>query len=400
VTPKKIDVGFNDKFEVPGTSTLYYWNENDHNNLKSFAKSVVFKSGNINDWGGFIVSGNKIQKNYVMPIGKVKGFSFKYKGVEFEFKRALTSEGFLNEFGTTINGRYIPYVKTDFINLSFWEDYGPTILNIASVAVAVLGPATWPLLLTSAGLDLSAAKMQYEQGDVEGAKLSALLSLTPFLGKFAIKVPKVDADDLAQKFVNAATKSDVDRIVSTLTNDELKTLQSLQELGDIKKIQSMVNDPEVKLAINKSAKNISGISKKSIQRAGVELSSSGIALAGMWNKMITQELRDISRKELLYQTIQMASEITETEEKEKIQSLSKEIGTAAKNEILNQLKILIEQAKQKNKEEQNKKLIESEKDFNAVINFLQESDSLDEKIGSDATNIVDNINNIGEISVR
>ena len=136
-----------------------------------------------------------------------------------------------------------------------------------------------------------------KQGDSEGAKLSALLALTPFLGKFAINVPKADADALARKFVGASTKSEINQIVSGLSKSELKTLQSLQELGDIKKVQNMVNDPEVKAAINKEAKNIKGISKKTLQRAGIELSSAGLALASKWKDITEQELSNMSRKE-------------------------------------------------------------------------------------------------------
>ena len=91
--------------------------------------------------------------------------------------------------------------------------------------------------------------MQYEQGDKVGAELSVLLSLTPFLSKFGIKVPKADADNLSKKFINAKTTSDVDLIISNLSKPELNTLKSLRELGDINKITSMVNDPQVKSAI-------------------------------------------------------------------------------------------------------------------------------------------------------
>ena len=122
MTPKKIDVRFNSEFEVPGTSKLYYWDENDHNDLKSFANSVTFKSGNINDWTDYIITltpskQNETSKNYNMPIGVVKSFTFKYKGVDLTFKRTVTSDEFLNEFGTVIDGKYYKYVKSDFLSI-------------------------------------------------------------------------------------------------------------------------------------------------------------------------------------------------------------------------------------------------------------------------------------------
>jgi hypothetical protein len=397
MTPKKVDVGFDSEFEVPGTSKLYYWNENDHNDLKSFSNSVTFKDGSSNDWAIFITAGNKYQKDYGMPIGKVKGFSFNYKGVDLTFKRTVTSDEFLNEFGTILNGNYVKYVMSDFLKPSFWKEWGPTILNMASVAVAVLGPATWPLLLTSAGLDVAAANLQYKEGDIEGAKLSALLALTPFLGKFAISVPKSEADALARKFIGANNKTDIENIVRTLSDTELKTLQSLQELGDIKNVQKMVSDPEVKLAINKEAKNIKGVSAKTLQRTGIELSSAGLALASKWKDITEQELSNMTRKELLKQTIQLASEMSkDNESKKTLKTLSDSVGKIGKDQILSELRTLILNLKKKEEE----KIKKSESDINEILDFLSEPINIENKINDDSIKIIDNINNIGSIVLK
>jgi hypothetical protein len=402
-TPKIVNVGFDDEFEIPGTSTVSYWNTNDHNNLNSFADSVVFKSGNINDWAVYITIptvNSEVQKSYSMPIGKVKGFSFNYKGVDFNFKRSISKDGFLNEFGTKINGQYIPYVKTDFINASFWEDFGPTILNIASVAVAVLGPATWPLLLTSAGLDLAAAKMQYEQGDFEGAKLSALLSLTPFLGKFAIKVPKVEADALAQKFVNATTKADVDNIVATLTTNELNTLKSLRELGDINKIQSMVNDPEVKTAINTAAKTSKGIAPKAIQKGVAELSVGVSLFIKSIPNLQRQELENLNRKQVINKVIKTIIDSTNItdfmsdSDKQEVKETISEL--LPMDEFVAECKRkteIIRKAKEKALEEENKEILdktmETLNELQNLIEFLDSQKETDENKLTD-----DEINNL------
>jgi hypothetical protein len=400
MTPKKIDVRFNNEFEVPGTSELIFWNQNDHNDLKSFANSVTFKSGNINDWAVYIATPskqNETSKSYNMPIGVVKGFTFKYKGVDFTFKRTVTSDEFLNEFGTILNGNYVKYVMSDFLKPSFWKEWGPTILNMASIAVAVLGPATWPLLLTSAGLDVAAANLQYKEGDVEGAKLSALLALTPFLGKFAISVPKSEADALARKFIGANSKSDIDQIINGLSQKELKTLQSLQELGDIKNVQKMVSDPEVKLAINKEAKNIKGVSAKTLQRTGIELSSAGLALASKWKDITEQELSNMTRKELLKQTIQLASEMSkDNESKKTLKTLSDSVGKIGKDQILSELRTLILNLKKKEEE----KIKKSESDINEILDFLSEPINIENKINDDSIKIIDNINNIGSIVLK
>ena len=395
--PKKIDVGFDNEFEVPGTSTLYYWNENDQKNLESFSKSVTFKDGSSNDWAFFLSSGNQYQKNYVMPIGKVKGFSFDYKGRSFTFKRSVTSEEFLNEFGTILNGKYLKFDVFDYLKPTFWQDWGPTILNMASIAVAVLGPPTWALLLTSAGLDVTAANLQYRQGDIEGAKLSALLALTPFLGKFAIKVPKAEADALARKFVGASTESEINQIVSGLSEPELKTLQSLQELGDIKKVQNMVNDPEVKAAINKEAKNIKGISKKTLQRAGIELSSAGLALASKWKDITEQELSNMSRKELLKETINLISEFTKNN---KLNELAKNVAQTTKDSIIFELRNEINKVKERAKKSQKEDEVKGAELYNNFLNFFEEETNLNEKVGEDSSTIINQINNIGETLIK
>ena len=72
---------------------IFYWNTNDHTKPESFKNSVTFKSGGINDWMFYISNNsqqNKLSKEYNMPIGKVKGFTFNYKGVDLTFKRTVT----------------------------------------------------------------------------------------------------------------------------------------------------------------------------------------------------------------------------------------------------------------------------------------------------------------------
>lgn len=393
LTPKSISVGFSDNFEIPTTTQIFYWNTNDHTKPESFKNSVTFKSGGINDWMFYISNNsqqNKLSKEYNMPIGKVKGFTFNYKGVDLTFKRTVTSNEFLNEFGTILNGNYVPYRKSDYLAPTFWEKNGPTILNIASIAVAVLGLATWPLLLASAGLDLGAAKMQYEQGDVEGAKLSALLALTPFLGKFAIKVPKTQADALARKFVNATTKQDVDLIVSQLSKDELNTLKSLRELGDINQIKKMVNDPEVKKAISDAAKQSSGIAKTAMVKAGLEISTVGAAIFTNWSNIMEEELSNMSRKELLRQTILAASEFVQSpQEKQELIGIAKNISEEKISAIITKLESVIKSQR-----------IQKEEDFTKIFDYIMETGNLDQNIGSDSTKIIQNVENIGSAGVE
>jgi hypothetical protein len=327
-----------------------------------------------------------------------------YNKLEWKKRLYINNSGYFTVsdkyYAQGTDGQYIPYVKTDFADASFWEEYGPTILNIASMAIAVLGPATWPLLLISAGLDLTAAKMQYEQGDVEGAKLSALLSLTPFLGKFAIKVPKVKADALAQKFINATTKDDVDRIVTTLTADELNTLKSLRELGDIKKIQSMVNDPEVKTAINIAAKNSKGIASKALQKGATELSVGVALFMESIPRLQQQELENLNRKQVINKVIGIIIDSTNITdfmsdtEKQEAKEIIPELLPMDKFVAECKRKTeIIRKAQQKALEQENKqvldKTMETIKELEKYIEFLDSQKETDENKLTD-----DEINNL------
>ena len=395
MTPKKIDVRFNNEFEVPGTSELIFWNQNDHNDLKSFANSVTFKSGNINDWTFYILSPskqNETSKNYNMPIGVVKGFTFKYKGVDLTFKRTVTSDEFLNEFGTVIDGKYYKYVKSDFLSKTFWEENGPIILNLASLSVALLGPATWPLLLTSAGLDLIAAKMQYEQGDKVGAELSVLLSLTPFLSKFGIKVPKADADNLSKKFINAKTTSDVDLIISNLSKPELNTLKSLRELGDINKITSMVNDPQVKSAIELSAQKSKGLAKVALQKGVTELGLGAGIVIYKFNDLKAQEIENLNRSQVfnkvkkgVLESTNLKSFMTDEEKQMVTEDISQIISLDSMVEKMIQQSDIIRRAYDKSiKKSTNDILIKQKNtidDIDKKIKFLEEQNNKLKELG-------------------
>jgi hypothetical protein len=145
-------------------------------------------------------------------------------------------------------------------------------------------------------MDLYAAKMQYEQGETEGAKISALLALTPFIGKLSIKVSLSATKNLINKFANATTKSDVDKIVLKLSEEELGTLKSLRELGDLKsEVQTISKSKEVKDAINTAAKKAPGLGKTAIKKSVLELSLVTTIMASSWNDM-TKELEENANK--------------------------------------------------------------------------------------------------------
>jgi hypothetical protein len=220
------------------------------------------------------------------------------------------------------------------------------------------------------------------------------LALTPFLGKFAISVPKSEADALARKFIGANSKSDVNQIINGLSQKELKTLQSLQELGDIKNVQRMVSDPEIKLAINKEAKKIKGISSKTLQRTGIELSSAGLSLASKWRDITEQELSNMTRKELLKQTIQLASEVTKNNN---LNELFNTITQSTKDAIIAEIKNELNKAKETAKKLQKEDEVKGAEMFNEFLDFFNEETNLNDKVGSDSSSIINQVNNIGNI---
>ena len=398
---KKVDVGFDNEFEVPGTTNLYYWNENDHNDLTSFLNSFTFKDSSSDDWVEFfMLTGNKYQKKYVMPIGKVKGFTFKYKGVDLTFKRTATSDEFLNEFGTVIDGKYYKYVKSNFLGKTDWEDFGPALLNVGSIVLALF-PATWPLLLASAGMDLYAAKMLYEQGETEGAKISVLLALTPFIGKLGIKVSPLASKNLINKFANAVTSDDVNKVVLNLSKEELSTLKSLRELGNLKsEVKTLAASKEVTDAINSAAKKAPGLGKTAIKKGALELSLAGSVLYTQWDNLKEEILAGMTNKELLNQLILATASMVDNEtQKKEFDNLSKQVDTVVMSQVVSDLKKLIAEAKQTIKDDENKKLKEADKDINDVLNFILQENP-ENKIGEDSVKIISNINNIGKILLK
>lgn len=181
----------------------------------------------------------------------------------------------IDKFYTNIGGKITEYVARDFREPTWWDKYGDKILLVGSLVVSILGPQTWPFIIGAVAIDAVAAADAYRQGNIEGAKLAALLALVPILGKLAIRTTKAEYDLLSKKFIDATTKDDVARIMSELSEDELKLVKSAQELGDI---QGILNNAEVKSAIKKGSDQIKGMPTKLKQRIGVELVTAGSIL--------------------------------------------------------------------------------------------------------------------------
>ena len=276
------------KLEVPGDTKLQYWTYDDVSSFGKFKRNIIDK-----DNSAFSLYSSKPQ---FFGASIVKSFTIPTrKGVDITFKQVVDNRDYSGFGALDGDGYLVYYDKWLFFNKTDWEDLGPTLLNVGSIVLALF-PQTWPLLLLSAGMDLYAAKMQYEQGETEGAKISALLALTPFIGKLGIKVSPSASKNLINKFANAVTSDDVNNVVLTLSKEELSTLKSLRELGNLKsEVKALAASKEVKDAINTSAKKAPGLGKTAIKKGVLELSLVTAIMASSWNDM-TKELEENANK--------------------------------------------------------------------------------------------------------
>jgi len=223
-----------------------------------------------------------------------------YNQLEWKKRLYINNSGYFTVsdkyYAQGTDGQFIEYIPLQFRNKTFWEDNGPNLLNLASFAISMIFPATWPLLLVSAGLDVASAKMQYDQGETTGAKLSLLLALVPFVGKYGIKINPTISKNLLSKFGRVTSESDVQRIILGLNQEELKTLQSLRSLDDIKGIMKNINnDPAVIKAIEDAAKKIPGISKAGLMKGTLEAGLSGVLFVSALPEIAKEELDNLSR---------------------------------------------------------------------------------------------------------
>ena len=276
------------KLEVPGDTKLQYWTYDDVSSFGKFKRNIIDK-----DNSAFSLYSSKPQ---FFGASIVKSFTIPTrKGVDITFKQVVDNRDYSGFGALDGDGYLVYYDKWSFFNKTDWEDLGPTLLNVGSIVLALF-PQTWPLLLLSAGMDLYAAKMQYEQGETEGAKISALLALTPFIGKLGIKVSPSASKNLINKFANAVTSDDVNNVVLTLSKEELSTLKSLRELGNLKsEVKALAASKEVKDAINTAAKKAPGLGKTAIKKGVLELSLVTAIMASSWNDM-TKELEENANK--------------------------------------------------------------------------------------------------------
>jgi len=170
-------------------------------------------------------------------------------------------KGYFTDQGTAFTG-----IKEVEPEKSFWDEWKYWILAGASIVAVIVIPGIGGLLL-SIGLDLTAAAMQYAEGDTIGAGVSVILAFLPVIGKFipALKVSEEVATKLAKQFAPLKTEAEILAMVKSLPQQERYLMQKLLA-EDPKKLTTLIekemfghvtqtNATEVVTKINELIKN-------------------------------------------------------------------------------------------------------------------------------------------------
>lgn len=170
-------------------------------------------------------------------------------------------KGYFTDQGTAFTG-----IKEVEPEKSFWDEWKYWILAGASIVAVIVIPGVGGLLL-SIGLDLTAAAMQYAEGDTIGAGVSVILAFLPVIGKFipGLKVSEEVATKLAKQFAPLKTEAEIIAMVKSLPQQERYLMQKILA-EDPKKLTALIekemfghvtqtNATEVVTKINELIKN-------------------------------------------------------------------------------------------------------------------------------------------------
>jgi hypothetical protein len=161
-----------------------------------------------------------------------------------------------------------------------WDNAGPIMLTIGSIAAAIFIPGAQGLWI-SVGLDLFVAADQYfRKKDSFGASLSVALAFVPFIGRYLPKftnVSKETAKKLMEKFANANTYQEIKVIMEGLPKQERYLVQELVDLikGQPKRFQSIIKEVVSSRTSTKTqavnvAKKINSLLKLGTKRGGLD----------------------------------------------------------------------------------------------------------------------------------
>jgi hypothetical protein len=163
-----------------------------------------------------------------------------------------------------------------------------------------------------------------------------------------------------------------------LSKEELNTLKSLRELGDINQIKKMVNDPEVKKSISDVAKKSSGIAQTALVKSGFELGAGGAALLSKLPDIKEQEIKNLTRKQAIdYYVIKLAkspaiANCLTDEEKDIVYKLIPNMVSDFTENIIQKSKIIKQARERKRKEKLNEMNKETQQMWNEIDRILSE----------------------------
>jgi hypothetical protein len=215
----------------------------------------------------------------------------------------------------------------------FWDKWGWIIMAGLSVAATALFPGA-PGLWLSLAIDLVPAIEAYRDGSGPGVAIAIILALIPF---GIAKIPglgtitKSQADNLANKFVNALDEADIKRIYGELSKTEKNIFQRVFRQDPTKMLKSLddamwnniinglqtgqYTNKEIVNIINKLIKDgtlkypdlVKWYQKSGIKRFGVELGATGLVVGGLYlynknktsevSKLIKSDTKNMSREE-------------------------------------------------------------------------------------------------------
>jgi hypothetical protein len=168
----------------------------------------------------------------------------------------------------------------DFNFEKFWDNSGPIILTIGSIAAATFIPGAQGLWV-SIGLDLIAAADSYfRKNDGLGASLSVALAFVPFIGRSLPRFTNVSVETskkLMSKFANSNSYQEIKLVMESLTKQERYLVQELVDLitQNPKRFQSIIKEVVIGQITSKkqamlAAKKINDLIKLGSKRGGLD----------------------------------------------------------------------------------------------------------------------------------
>lgn len=232
---------------LPKGSVVTFWKK-DEDRVKKF-----FKSWEGTQWNNYIP--NNRDFDYLLPDNTLRAFTLPDGEFYTGRVKRVSDNPLKYEFDWYYNNNDNPYnqneilgdveIPDDFLTKEegFWDKWGGWITAGLSMLIAAVVPGMQGLLL-SALIDLAQVAYSLSQGDKFGAVISGIFMFLPFIGpsiKGLGRISKAKANELAEKFVVAESKAQVDLIYEGL-DDADKILFRTVFSEDPQKIMKLIDE--------------------------------------------------------------------------------------------------------------------------------------------------------------